>query len=304
MSVLAAWMPGAVCRPIPYRAEAGRFVNPPLGSVPHVVVGNGSPFGLFAKATSPNRKFSHFWVSKKGLVEQYAETFYKSWAQGVGNGLYWTIETEGFPDEPYTPEQIDALGRINKFLGVPALIADKPGARGVGTHYMGGAAWGGHSCPDPAGQEGRGPRSKARVDIIKAATGEVVKQTTPVAGVTTKTDPAGVDRHRTARLQAILELVPDGLWGDTTDEWALRMRTAVRAHCGYPHNTVAGFDEAKVQRVIDVAPDGVWGPKSQAALEKWLLSLQSVLGVAQDGEFGPAGEAAFKKLRDANLGKF
>jgi len=303
MSTLAAWMPGAVVRPIPYRAEAGRFVNEPIGLVPHVVVGNGSPYETFAKAQSPSRRFSHFWISKLGVIEQYAETFYKSWAQGVGNGLYWTAEAEGFPDEPYTPAQIAAFGRLAKFLGVPLLIANAPGQPGLGTHYMGGPAWGGHSCPDPAGKEGSGPRSKARVDMIHAAIGAqipVIAQP-PAKAVAT---PAGVDRHRVARLQAILELVPDGLMGRTTDEWAVRMRAAARSHCGYPKNDPQPFDVAKAQRVIDVAPDGQWGPLSQKAMEKWLLSFQSVLGVAQDGQWGPACEAAFAKLRAANFMKF
>jgi hypothetical protein len=43
-----------------------------------------------------------------------------------------------------------------------------PCERGYGIHWMGGAAWGGHTCPDPApGWEG--PRSRQRPEIIRRA---------------------------------------------------------------------------------------------------------------------------------------
>jgi hypothetical protein len=163
------WMPGAVRKPIAYRNDAGNFAAAPLGWILHVVVGNGSPYGIFKNAVPPYRRFSHFWVSKLGVIEQYAETSNKSWAQGGGNTSYWSVETEGFPSEPLNAAQIVALAAIHKFLGADDAIAHSPGQRGIGTHYMGGSAWGGHSCPDPENHEGDGPRSLQRDDIITAA---------------------------------------------------------------------------------------------------------------------------------------
>lgn len=169
MSMPAAWMPGAVHLPIPYRGEAGRFTGTPLGWILHVVVGNGSPHSGFVNAKPGTRRFSTFWVSKTGRIEQYAETWCQSWAQASGNGSYWSVETEGFPTEALTAAQVQSLAKIHNFLGTADAIANKPGQRGIGTHYMGGAAWGGHSCPDPQYHEGQGPRSKQRAAIIAAS---------------------------------------------------------------------------------------------------------------------------------------
>ncbi len=165
-------MPAAVCpfatfRPISYRAEAGAFTGTPRGWILHVVVGNGSPYGTFATAKSPDRRFSTFWVAKSGGIEQYTETGMKSWAQGTGNGMYWSIETEGYPSEALTDAQITSLARLHDWLGAPDRIATTVGDSGIGVHYMGGQAWGGHTCPDPS--PGAGPRSKQRAVILARA---------------------------------------------------------------------------------------------------------------------------------------
>jgi len=91
----------------------------------------------------------------------------KPWAQAAGNGQYWAFEVEGYPSEPYTDAQIDTLAGWHNFLGTVDRLAETPGTAGVGTHYMGGTAWGGHSCPDPVA--GAGPRSRQRAAIIARA---------------------------------------------------------------------------------------------------------------------------------------
>jgi len=48
--------------PVSYRKEARQWTRSPLGSIQHVVVGNGSPFRTFEDAESPRRRFSHMWV--------------------------------------------------------------------------------------------------------------------------------------------------------------------------------------------------------------------------------------------------
>lgn len=164
----ADWMPGATHRPISYYKDAGRFAHTPLGWILHITTFNGSPFNGFNNAPAGDRKFSHGWVAKSGVFEQYAPFSYQSWAQESGNATYWSIETEGLVNEPLTAAQIATLGRIHRFLGAADGIATKPGQRGIGTHFMGGAAWGGHSCPDPA-PGGQGPRSHQRAAIIAAS---------------------------------------------------------------------------------------------------------------------------------------
>lgn len=169
MTTPTLYLPGATFHPVSYRHEAGHFTSQPLGWILHVVVGNGSPFRTFEGARPPRRRFSHGWVAKDGSAEQYTTLDMKSWAQAGGNGLYWSFETEGYPDEPLTPAQIRRLAQWHDFLGVPDVLALQPGQRGIGTHYMGGAAWGGHSCPDQVGHEGKGPRSHQRADILATA---------------------------------------------------------------------------------------------------------------------------------------
>lgn len=167
MTLTSLYLPGAVWRPIGYRADAGRFTAPPLGYIPHVPVSNGSLFAYFNGLKSPNRKFSTGLIFKDGSSEQYTELTNKPWAQAAGNGQYHAFEMEGYPNEPYTPAQINTLAIWHNFLGTLDRLAEAPGAAGIGTHYMGGALWGGHTCPDP--QAGIGPRSRQRGAIIARA---------------------------------------------------------------------------------------------------------------------------------------
>lgn len=142
------FLPGAKWLPVSYRAEAGRFTaGKPLGYLPHVQQGNGSLFRFFNNLVSPNRKFTNAWVAKDGRSEQYAELVNKPWAQVAGNGLYWAFETEGFDSEPLTVAQINTLAIWHNFLHAADVLAQAPGQVGIGTHSMGGAAWGGHACP-------------------------------------------------------------------------------------------------------------------------------------------------------------
>lgn len=153
--------PLATQRPVPYAGEAG-LMRGPIGWILHVVVGDGSPWRTFTEAVPPNRRFSHLWVSKRGTVEQYAPLGSKSWAQAAGNGWYWSVETEGVPGEPLTDSQLNALAAWHVWCGAPDMLAEAPGQPGIGTHYMGGAAWGRHSCPGPI-------RAAQRTEILRRA---------------------------------------------------------------------------------------------------------------------------------------
>ena len=169
--------PKATQKPVSYAGEAGKFTTAPIGWILHVTCMHGSPYNVFQNAKSPKRRFSHLWVAKDGTIEQYAPLDQKSWAQASGNGTYISIETDGLPEEPLTPQQIQALAEFHKWSGLPNTLAEKPGEPGIGTHYMGGKDWGGHTCPDPA--PGKGPRSKQRHDILLAAQ-SAVKPAPPV----------------------------------------------------------------------------------------------------------------------------
>lgn len=130
-----------------YIGEAHALAPEPNGWILHVVVGNGSPFGTFQSARSPNRRFSHLWIAKDGHVEQYQKLDRASWAQSSGNTAWWSVETEGFEDEPLTEAQLRALAAWHVWCGAPDKIAASPSRRGIGTHKMGGIDWGGHECP-------------------------------------------------------------------------------------------------------------------------------------------------------------
>lgn len=160
--MLSDWWDSAEARPVSYVASAGQFTAPPLGWILHVTAMRGSPWGVFEHAPVGRRKFSHLWVSRVGLVEQYAPLTGKSWAQATGNGSYLSVETDGHPDEPLTDAQLDVLAAWHVWCGATDQIAEAPGQMGIGTHEMGGNAWGNHACPGHV-------RSAQRAEIITRA---------------------------------------------------------------------------------------------------------------------------------------
>lgn len=165
--------PPATWRPVDYIGEAGRLVDP-RGWVLHVVEGNGSPLGTFQRAVSPDRRFSHLWVSKAGAVEQYQWLDRASWAQGTGGNPWgWSVETEGFPGERLTAQQLDALAAWHVWCGAADRAVVNPGESGIGTHSMGGASWGNHpGCPGPI-------RAGQRTEILRRAA--ALREVVPVA---------------------------------------------------------------------------------------------------------------------------
>jgi hypothetical protein len=134
------------------------------GLVPHVQQGNGSLFGWFNNPAS--KVSSHLWISKTGVVEQYVDLRFRAWAQASGNPYWHSVEVEGYVEDDYTPAQIQALAELYAWgmanLGWTPSITDRVDGRGLGTHRMGGAAWGAHSCPGDL-------RASRRVHILAAA---------------------------------------------------------------------------------------------------------------------------------------
>jgi N-acetylmuramoyl-L-alanine amidase len=148
--------PFAVWRPV---AAHGGPILGVLGVVEHVTAGEGDPYNEFANPA--NQVSSHFGLGNgqggmaDGLIEQYVDTANQSWAQSAGNGTYLSVETEGVPGDPLTAAQVASFGRIMAWAaqthGVPLVVTDTPGQRGLIGHGDGGQAWGGHlGCPGPA----------------------------------------------------------------------------------------------------------------------------------------------------------
>lgn len=116
--------------------------------------------------------------------------------------------------------------------------------------------------------------------------------------------PVGVDRAMTQKIQTLLLVKPDGLWGSDTDKQADLMVKACRAIIGWPIKTSAVYDISGVQRIIGTKRDGIWGRKSNAALVIWAKSMQRTLGQSIDGKWGPKTDHAFNVIRRANKGRF
>jgi hypothetical protein len=154
------------------------------GLVLHHQAGNGSLYGFF---NSPAAQVSaHFWVSKSGVIEQYADTTRVTWHGRDLNSNWVGVETEGCPlepggqrarDEPMTEAMIAALARLYaegaRRHGWPNQLASSNGGRGFGYHRMAvntacpcdmrlnmrgeilRRAFGGTSTPTPPQQPGR-----------------------------------------------------------------------------------------------------------------------------------------------------
>lgn len=113
--------PFATWRPI--SVNVGPAMSDIRGFVAHSQVGYGSLFDVF---NNPARKAStHFWISRKGELEQYVDTDVQAWAHGPGNPFYWSSEFEGmsYNDGPQemdgdalTSAQLDMGGRLMAWL--------------------------------------------------------------------------------------------------------------------------------------------------------------------------------------------
>lgn len=150
----------------------GPFHGHCLGVVLHVNVdehGTSDAFFAAGTGTNPDSVTPNFEVYKDGTTHQYLPVDWQPWCQADGNNTYAAIETAGMPNEPLTDAQVASCAKImaayRDQLGIPLSIADKPGQRGLGIHSMGGAAWGGHSCPGAI-------RANQRQQILDTASGK------------------------------------------------------------------------------------------------------------------------------------
>lgn len=166
------WLPGATVHDLhpgigngPFGIDGRTF----LGVILHVNVSeNGTPASFWGNG-NPGQVCPNFQVFKDGSIDQMLPLNWSPWCQIDGNFNYAAIETAGMPNEPLTAAQLEACARIVRayrdVLGMELRVADQPGQRGLGTHEMGGAAWGGHVCPGAI-------RTAQRREIIALAEGD------------------------------------------------------------------------------------------------------------------------------------
>lgn len=242
--------------PVSYAVNARLFARQPLGWILHVVVGNGSPYGTFERAVSPNRRFSHLWVAKDGRIEQYQRLELESWAQAGGNGTYWSVETEGYPGEELTAQQLHSLAAWHVFCGASDTIADQVGQVGIGTHSMGGKAWGSHACPG----------------IVRSAQrGEILRQAQILRGLAPASSPTSAGPRYPLTSSAVFSRDTHSGYNSTTDRGHIRTWQARMAERGWT-----------------ITVDGLFGPQTEYVLRQF----QSEKGLAVDGLLGPVSWSA------------
>lgn len=145
-----------------------------MGVVMHTMVGDlASADATFNNPASQVSAF--FGIGQDGHVKQWGPVGrnWMAWAQMAGNAQWYSIEhaDHGNPDNPLTPAQITASAQLveclSAFAGFPLAVTDSPHIKGYGTHSMGGAAWGGHTCPDLPPLHIRSAQRQAIIDLAK-----------------------------------------------------------------------------------------------------------------------------------------
>lgn len=179
----------------PFPCVNGSFGSGAMdGVVMHTMVGNLP--GTVTVFNDPNFQASaHFGIDQQGNVHQFGPIGkgWIAWHVVSGNSTWYGIENadNGNPDNPLTDEQMTSFALILEFLsrfaGFPLKEANSVTEKGLGVHYMGGAAWGGHTCPDLPPEH---VRSHQRPEIIARA--KAIRNPVPVPSKTTVTFSNGV----------------------------------------------------------------------------------------------------------------
>jgi len=144
-----------------------------LGVVMHTMVGDLP--GTIAVFNNPSYQASaHFGIAQDGHIHQFGPIGkgWMAWAQVAGNAQWYSIEhaDHGNPNNPLTDAQLTASAQLveclSAFADFPLQISDDVTVKGYGVHFMGGQAWGGHTCPDVPGHH---VRSSQRTEILRRA---------------------------------------------------------------------------------------------------------------------------------------
>ena len=140
------------------------------GVVMHTMVGNLP--GTIATFNNPGAQASaYFGIAQDGSIHQFGPIGkgWMAWAEMAGNPSWYSIEhaDNANTENPLTEAQLIASAQLvevlSRFAGFPLQVTNSTTGHGYGTHVMGGAAWGGHTCPGP------GPRAAQRTQIISQA---------------------------------------------------------------------------------------------------------------------------------------
>jgi hypothetical protein len=141
------------------------------GVLMHTMV--GSQAGTISWFNNPDANASaQFGVGFDGAIHQFGPIGqgWIAWHAGSANATWYGIEHEdgGDPSRPLTDAQLTASAQLTEMLtgyaGIPLQVTNSPSTGGLGTHSMGGSAWGGHACPGDV-------RAAQRGEVIRRAQG-------------------------------------------------------------------------------------------------------------------------------------
>jgi hypothetical protein len=176
------------------------------GVLMHTMVGNLP--GTVEVFNNPSYQASaHFGIAQDGSVHQFGPIGkgWEAWHAVAANPTWYGIEhaDNGNTHNPLTAAQIAASAQIVEclaaFAGFPLQVTDNVNGKGYGTHVMGGAAFGGHSCPGPGPRASQRPAILAVAQKIRAAQATVTQvhcpagQWTPLPGSGVEVEPGAHD---------------------------------------------------------------------------------------------------------------
>jgi|SRR5215472_4164655 len=237
-----------------------------MGVVMHTMVGNLP--GTVSWFNTPTAQASaQFGIAQDGLIHQFGPIGkgWIAWHAGAGNATWYGIEhaDDGNPDNPLTDAQLTASAQLveclSAFAGFPLAISNSTTTKGYGVHYMGGSAWGGHSCPDMPPQH---VRSSQR--------GEILIRAQAIRGGTT-TPPTTPPSHP-----------PFPAFPYAAGDYIGRTR---HQGCGPQPDTgnVRKWQQRMFDRGWYITVDGCYGPQSETVCRQF----QGEKGLMVDGLVGP-----------------
>src|SRR5580692_2611490 len=171
----SGWVNGVTHHPSPNYASGMAVPSGVMGVVMHTMVGQLA--GADAEfMNGSNQVSAHFGIGQDGEIIQWVDTLGGdvAWAEMGGNYNWYSIEhaDNGDPTTPLTQAQMNSSAQLVELLSrvgnFPLQVSNSTGTEGFGVHFMGGAAWGGHTCPDVPPTRVRSLQRQAILAIAEA----------------------------------------------------------------------------------------------------------------------------------------
>ena len=245
--------PAAITYNTPFPCVNGSWGSGAMtGVIMHTMVGTQA--GTISWFNNPQAQASaQFGVGFDGAIHQFGPIGqgWIAWHAGAANATWYGIEHEddGDPSRPLTDAQLTASAQLTEmlcgFAGIPLQVTNSPANWGLGTHSMGGSAWGGHACPG---------------DVRAAQRGEVIRRARAIRGGGSAPQPPAKPRLE----EAVMQIGPGetagmswngdayssvGFLADPQGTDVVALRVAV-------HRVSGGYDVTEVE-LTNAAPKAV-----------------------------------------------